>query len=85
MWIFPRAKIGYFGLSYLRGKTSSSVDSRGITGDDDEPQQGGGTARYMAPALIDTTLQQDYPRNVYSVGTVLNEIVTEEEPYNDQV
>ena len=80
------AKITDFGLSSLRGKTSSSVASRQFDGDDGpgEPYVVGGTAGYMAPELLDSTSPPDFPSDVYSFGVVLNELVAEEEPYADQ-
>ena len=77
------AKVTDFGLSTLRGKTSSSIRSHD---DDDEPQGGavGGTSGYMAPELLDSISPPDFPIDVYSFGILLNEVVAEEEPYSDQ-
>ena len=72
-----------FGLATLRGKTSSTVASTEVS-DDDEASSVGGTSAYMAPELIDSTSPPDYSSVVYSFGIVLNEVVTEEEPYYDQ-
>jgi len=56
-----------------------------MTDDDEDPHVGGGTAGYMAPELLDSVHPPDYPSDVYSFGILLNEMVTEEEPYSDQV
>ena len=78
------AKITDFGMSRLRGKTSSTVASRQFGEDDEEKVNVAGTAGYMAPELLDSTSPPDYSSDVFSFGVILNEIVCEEEPYSDQ-
>ena len=78
------AKITDFGLSRLRGKTSSTVASRQFGEDDEEKVNVAGTAGYMAPELLDSTSPPDYSSDVFSFGVILNEIICEEEPYSDQ-
>jgi len=77
------AKISDFGLSRLRGKTSSTVASRQF-GEDDEEVNVAGTAGYMAPELLESTSPPDYSSDVFSFGVILNEVICEEEPYSDQ-
>ena len=78
------AKITDFGLSRLRGKTSSSVASREFGEDDEEKVNVAGTSGYMAPELLDSTSPPDYSSDVFSFGVILNEVICEEEPYSDQ-
>jgi len=78
------AKITDFGLSRLRGKTSSTVASRQVGEDAEERVNVAGTAGYMAPELLDSTAPPDYSSDVFSFGVILNEVVCEEEPYSDQ-
>ena len=79
------AKITDFGFAYLRGKTSSTVDSKKYTtAEDEEPGAVAGTAGYMAPELLDSTMPPAYSSDVYSFGILLNELVSEKEPYTDQ-
>jgi len=78
------AKITDFGLSTLRGKSSSTVASRQFGEDDEERVNVGGTAGYMAPELLDSTSPPDYSSDVFSFGVILNEVISEEEPYADQ-
>jgi len=78
------AKITDFGLSTLRGKSSSTVASRQFGEDDEERVNVGGTAGYMAPELLDSTSPPDYSSDVFSFGVILNEVICEEEPYADQ-
>ena len=78
------AKITDFGLSTLRGKTSSTVASGQLGQDVEETVKVGGTAGYMAPELLESTSPPDYSSDVYSFGVILNEIICEEEPYSDQ-
>ena len=75
------AKITDFGLSTLRGKTSSTVASGQLGQDVEETVKVGGTAGYMAPELLESTSPPDYSSDVYSFGVILNEIICEEEPY----
>ena len=78
------AKITDFGLSRLRGKTSSTVGSRQFGEDDEEKVNVAGTAGYMAPELLDSTSPPDYSIDIFSFGVILNEVIGEEEPYSDQ-
>jgi len=78
------AKITDFGLSTLRGKSSSTVASRQFGEDDEERVNVAGTAGYMAPELLDSTSPPHYSSDVFSFGVILNEVVCEEEPYADQ-
>jgi len=78
------AKITDFGLSRLRGKTSSTVASHQLGEDDEERVSVAGTAGYMAPELLDSTAPPDYSSDVFSFAVILNEVICEEEPYSDQ-
>ena len=75
------AKITDFGLSKLRGKTSSLIASRVLQDAGDNVI--GGTAAYLAPELLQSDTQQDFSSDVYSFGILLNELIHEEEPYCD--
>jgi len=78
------AKITDFGLSRLKGKTSSTMASHQFGEDDEERVNVAGTAGYMAPELLDSTAPPDYSIDVFSFGVILNEVICEEEPYSDQ-
>lgn len=77
------AKITDFGMSHLRGKTSSQVASKKYD-DDGEEYAMGGTAGYMAPELLDSKQPPEYSSDVYSFGILFNEVVSESEPFVDQ-
>ena len=82
------AKITDFGLATLRGKALSSEASKLIQQEESSMNDVGGvggTPAYMAPELLDSTKPPDYSADVYSFGVLLNEVVSEEEPYADQV
>ncbi|OWA53669.1 putative serine/threonine-protein kinase [Hypsibius exemplaris] len=74
------AKIADFGLARLRGKTASLVESSKLA-----QHEVAGTSGYMAPELLDSSSPPDYNSDVYAFGVLLNEVVTEEEPYSDQL
>ena len=79
------AKITDFGLAQLRGKTSSTIASKKWENkNDDEIDPIGGTAGYMAPELLDSTKPPEFACDVYSFGVLLNELISEEEPFSDQ-
>ena len=78
------SKITDFGLSTLRGKSSTSLASGQFGEGDDERVNVGGTAGYMAPELLESTSPPDYSSDVFSFGVILNEVICEEEPYADQ-
>jgi len=78
------SKITDFGLSTLRGKSSTSVASKHVGEDDEERVNVGGTAGYMAPELLDSTSPPYCSSDVFSFGVILNEVICEEEPYADQ-
>jgi predicted Ser/Thr protein kinase len=76
------AKLADFGLAYFRGKTSSTVASSKMA--DEDREEVGGTAGYMAPELLDSVNPPEYSSDVYSFGILLNEVIAEEEPFCDQ-
>ena len=78
------AKITDFGLSTLRGKTSSSVVSSTMQKEDDGENVAAGTGAYMAPELLDSTSPPDFKADVYSFGILLNEVIQEEEPFSGE-
>jgi len=78
------AKITDFGLSTLRGKSSTSIASKQVGEGDEERANVCGTAGYMAPELLDSTSPPDYSADVFSFGVIVNEVICEEEPYADQ-
>jgi len=73
------AKITDFGLSTLRGKSSSALVSI-----DDGENLVGGTGGYMAPELLDNSKPPEFSCDIYSYGILLNEVIHEEEPYSGQ-
>eukprot|EP00041_Stephanoeca_diplocostata_P033130 m.1085605 g.1085605 ORF g.1085605 m.1085605 type:complete len:562 (-) comp24279_c0_seq39:4214-5899(-) len=70
------AKICDFGLSHLRSKTSSTSSIR-------SDGQRGGTSAYMAPELLDFDVAPSESSEVYAFGILMNEIISETEPYCD--
>lgn len=74
------AKIADFGLAKLRGKTSSSIASI-----NDGENIVGGTGAYMAPELLNSSSCPEFSCDVYSFGVLLNEVIQEEQPFEDQV
>lgn len=75
------AKITDFGLATFRGKISSSIASSVLT---DDGAIVCGTAAYMAPERLNTSIPPDYSSDVYSFAVLLNEVIQEEEPYTGQ-
>eukprot|EP00899_Mesostigma_viride_P016615 jgi/Mesvir1/24955/Mv16927-RA.2 len=81
------AKVTDFGMATLRAKTSSTVASKVTAGggdDEDGPGAGAGTPGYMAPELLDCSVAIDFSADVYSFGVLMNEVISEQQPYDDQ-
>ena len=71
------AKLGDFGLSAIKNATETSKSSAAA-------QPGQGTPRYSAPEVLRgelLTMSQLLPTDIYSLGVVVFEVVTEEEPF----
>ena len=71
------AKLGDFGLSAIKNATETSKSSAAA-------QPGQGTPRYSAPEVLRgelLTMSQLLPADIYSLGVVVFEVVTEEEPF----
>ncbi|EGZ20064.1 hypothetical protein PHYSODRAFT_496725 [Phytophthora sojae] len=68
------AKIADFGLATSDG--DDDVDYEGITG---------GTAAYMAPELLSSSVIANEKTDVYSFGVLMNEVLHEEEPYQQNL
>lgn len=86
------AKIADFGLATFRAKAASTTSSHmlsGSTGDDDTDADfegiAGGTAAYMAPELLDPNAVANEKTDVYSFGVMMNEVLQEEEPYQQNL
>lgn len=60
-----------FGMSTLRGKTSSVIASSTAGSEDDKNLVQGGTAAYMAPELLDTSQIMKPSADIYSFGVLL--------------
>ena len=76
------AKLTDFGMSVVTGKAATM--SNMSDSDNKDGYFAGGTAGYMAPELLDVSVRISEKTDVYSFGILLNEVVTEEEPYSDQ-
>ncbi|KAH7463771.1 putative serine/threonine-protein kinase [Phytophthora ramorum] len=84
-----QAKIADFGLATFRAKAASTTSShmlRGATGNSDDGDVdlegiAGGTAAYMAPELLSSSMAANEKTDVYSFGVLMNEVLHEEEPY----
>jgi predicted Ser/Thr protein kinase len=86
------AKIADFGLATFRAKAASTTSSHmlsGSTGEDDTDADfegiAGGTAAYMAPELLDPNEVANEKTDVYSFGVLMNEVLQEEEPYQQNL
>ncbi|KAK1928649.1 putative serine/threonine-protein kinase [Phytophthora citrophthora] len=86
------AKIADFGLATFRAKTASTTSSHmlsGSSGDGDEDADfegiAGGTAAYMAPELLNSSVVANEKTDVYSFGVLMNEVLHEEEPYSQNL
>lgn len=86
------AKIADFGLATFRAKTASTTSSHmlsGSSGDGDEDVDfegiAGGTAAYMAPELLSSSVVANEKTDVYSFGVLMNEVLHEEEPYSQNL
>ncbi|KAG3111901.1 hypothetical protein PI125_g8706 [Phytophthora idaei] len=86
------AKIADFGLATFRAKAATSTSSHMLSasnddGDEDVDFEGiaGGTAAYMAPELLSSTVIANEKTDVYSFGVLMNEVLHEEEPYQQNL
>ncbi|PAA72592.1 hypothetical protein BOX15_Mlig009870g1, partial [Macrostomum lignano] len=79
------AKIGDFGLALLRDLTSASVASDRLQEEGCHVYNPAGTAAYMAPELLESTKPFEFNCDVYSYGILLNELISEEQPYSSQM
>ncbi|GMF63163.1 unnamed protein product [Phytophthora fragariaefolia] len=86
------AKIADFGLATFRAKTVSTTSSHMISssdgdGGEDVDVEGiaGGTAAYMAPELLSSSVIANKKTDVYSFGILMNEVLHEEEPYQQNL
>ncbi|KAG6944402.1 hypothetical protein JG688_00017098 [Phytophthora aleatoria] len=86
------AKIADFGLATFRAKAATSTSSHMLSasndgGDEDVDFEGiaGGTAAYMAPELLGSTVIANEKTDVYSFGVLMNEVLHEEEPYQQNL
>lgn len=81
------AKLADFGLAVLRAKTTSTISTHVLDNDEDLDTEGiaGGTAAYMAPELLDGAALANEKTDVYSFGVLFNELLQEEEPYQQQL
>jgi serine/threonine protein kinase len=87
-----QAKIADFGLATFRAKAASTTSSHMLSasagdGDEDVDFEGiaGGTAAYMAPELLNTSTTASEKTDVYSFGVLMNEVLHEEEPYQQNL
>ncbi|KAG2968414.1 hypothetical protein PC118_g18022 [Phytophthora cactorum] len=85
-------KIADFGLATFRAKAATSTSSHMLSasnddGDEDVDFEGiaGGTAAYMAPELLSSTVIANEKTDVYSFGVLMNEVLHEEEPYQQNL
>ncbi len=62
-------KLCDFGLSELRGATVASINSQAVTG---ETGGAAGTMAYMAPELLDFTIDASEETDMYSFGILLS-------------
>ncbi|KAE8955903.1 hypothetical protein PF011_g31653, partial [Phytophthora fragariae] len=86
------AKIADFGLATFRAKAASTTSSHmlgGSNGDGEEDVDfegiAGGTAAYMAPELLSSSMIANEKTDVYSFGVLMNEVLHEEEPYQQNL
>ncbi|KAF1778821.1 Protein kinase-like domain [Phytophthora cactorum] len=84
--------IADFGLATFRAKAATSTSSHMLSasnddGDEDVDFEGiaGGTAAYMAPELLSSTVIANEKTDVYSFGVLMNEVLHEEEPYQQNL
>lgn len=80
------AKVSDFGMSTFRAQSASLSTSRAMCADERADERGAiaGTAAYMAPELLQAGACASYESDVYAFGVLLNELVSEEEPYSEQ-
>lgn len=90
------AKIADFGLATFRAKSASTTSSHLLSAttssssrDDDKDTDfegiAGGTAAYMAPELLTGSALANENTDVYSFGVLMNELLHEEEPYQQNL
>ncbi|ETN12885.1 TKL protein kinase [Phytophthora nicotianae INRA-310] len=86
------AKIADFGLATFRAKAATSTSSHMLSTSSDDGDEApdfegiaGGTAAYMAPELLSSSMIANEKTDVYSFGVLMNEVLHEEEPYQQNL
>ncbi|KAG7377621.1 hypothetical protein PHYBOEH_000754 [Phytophthora boehmeriae] len=87
-----QAKIADFGLATFRAKAATTTSSHMLSGSSDDGDEdvdfegiAGGTAAYMAPELLSSSALANEKTDVYSFGVLMNEVLHEEEPYQQNL